>query len=237
MCGADIHCADQLCGSSKSETLWVCFWRAMQSLVLATMAEVISALSGNKRTPRKLDAGSRWARSWCDCAVVWQGGLWAACQSPRGAQGISRAQTRASISHWNAGPCLLGVWMASLCQAAVCHRLCPTHTRYSFCLNFPSVVLGHTALWKLLWKQVLNFLLILNIPLQQFLWIWATLISIWCRTGSVLSSAPYMSPRVSHRGVPSCHSVQLKRFTLTELLWVYFTSKQPAAKTVSGIIS
>lgn len=42
----------------------------MQSLVLATMAEVISALSGNKRTPRKLDAGSRWARSWCDCGVA-----------------------------------------------------------------------------------------------------------------------------------------------------------------------
>lgn len=81
-------------GPFSSDLLWIClvqlfivqtssvaqvslkpcgfgFWRAIQSLILATMADVISALSMNKRIPRELDDTSQRTHYLCDFAVVW----------------------------------------------------------------------------------------------------------------------------------------------------------------------
>lgn len=92
MCGADIHYADQLCGSSQSEALWFCFWRAIQSLISATMAAVISALSRNKRIPRELDADAQRTHYFCGFAVMWH-------RRTTGAAGLpDRAQERSSVS-------------------------------------------------------------------------------------------------------------------------------------------
>lgn len=69
------------------------------------------------------------------CGVGGLLGLLGSWPGPERSSGDQQTPDSASISNWNAVPCLLVVWMASLCEPKVCHRLCPAYRRNSFCLK------------------------------------------------------------------------------------------------------
>lgn len=91
------------------------------------------------------------ALQWCGTGGL-LGMLGCLAKPERGAQWVSKPHMR-SISNWNVVAFLLVVWMTPLCEPkAATGFVLPTEDT-AFAWSFTPVALGHTAVWKLHWKQ------------------------------------------------------------------------------------